>query len=479
MAIRTVGSNSDFPSILAAMQVSGPGDTIRLEAGYSNETAVVAFSGMTIFGALNSVGIVLRLHTGVATVTLTGTAPIRVLDAGDGNGIVGNAGNNVITVTGGIDAVNGGLGVDRLIVDYRAATGAVTGNGTSNFTEAGGGGRSVTITNGTIEHFTILTGSGADTITTGAGNDIIRTGHGASTVSAGQGVNTIFGGRNADTITALDGGNLVRAGNGANTVTTGTGADVIYTGTGADTIVAGGGNDRIYLSGGADSLDAGAGHDRSVIDYSEMTTKVTGGITGGNGKTGYVGHLADTVGNSVNFTGVEAFTITTGKGNDNVRTGTHNDILKGAGGNDTLAGGGGADKIFGNPGDDLLKGNGGNDTLSGGVGQDTLIGGAGSDRLTGGFGADHFVFLRAGESRAGPGRDVITDFTSGVDKIDLSALNADLSFIGTSAFGGVAGQVRFATPLGIVSVDLDGDGTADFSVLLRGVGSLSGQDFLL
>lgn len=443
MAIRTVGSNSDFPSIFAAMQASGPGDTIRLEAGYRNETAVVAHSGMTIFGAGSSVGIVLRLATGVATVTLTGTAPIRVLDAGDGNGIVGNAGHNVITVTQGVDAVDGGLGVDRLIVDYRAAIGAVTGDSTSNFTEAGGGGRTVTITDGTIEHVTILTGTGADTITTGAGNDIIKTGDGASTVSAGQGANTIIGGRDADTITALDGGNLVRAGNGTNTVTTGGGEDTIRSGTGADTIVAGGGSDRIFVRGGADNVEAGAGHDRVIIDYSAMTTNVSGGITGGNAATGYVGHIADTVGSSVDFQQAEAFTITTGRGHDRVTTG------------------------------------GGNDILSGGAGRDTLAGGGGRDVLTGGGGADHFVFRRAGDSPANAGRDVVTDFTSGVDRLNISALHADLSFIGTSAFGGVAGEVRYAAAVGVVSVDLDGDGSADFSIQLRDAPRVTVHDFIL
>jgi Ca2+-binding RTX toxin-like protein len=136
--------------------------------------------------------------------------------------------------------VDGGLGVDRLVVDYRRAIGAITGDSTSNFSEAGGGGRTVTETDGTIEHFTILTGSGADTITTGDGDDIVKTGNGASTISAGQGVNRIIGGNNSDTITALDGGNYIDAGNGANSITSGGGDDTLLSGKGADTIVAGG-----------------------------------------------------------------------------------------------------------------------------------------------------------------------------------------------------------------------------------------------
>ena len=146
---------------------------------------------MTISGGATSTGIVVQLAPGIATFTLAGTAPITVRDAVDGNGIVGNDGNNVITVTDGVDAVNGGLGTnDRLVVDYHLAIGAVTGDSTSNFTEAPGL-RSVTITAGTFEHFTILTGSGADTITTGAGDDIINAGNGANTITAGQGSSAV------------------------------------------------------------------------------------------------------------------------------------------------------------------------------------------------------------------------------------------------------------------------------------------------
>ncbi len=467
MTIRTVGPNSDFPTIAAAMLSSGPGDTIQLEAGYSNETATVMFSGMTIFGGAGSQGIVLNLALGIATVTLTGTAPFKLHDAGDSNGIVGNAGNNQITVTGGADAVDGGLGVDRLIVDYRQATGAVSGDSTSNFTEAGGGGRMVTITAGTIEHFTVLTGSGADTITTGAGNDYVNTGRGASTVSAGQGANTIIGGGNSDTVTALDGGNLVRVGNGANTVTTGGGKDIIFSGKGADTIVTGGGVDRITLLGGADSVDAGAGQDRLIIDYAAMTTDVTGGVTGGNFATGYVGHIADLMVSSVDFQRSENFTITTGSGNDTLTTGNGTDILRGNLGNDLFRSGGGADQLFG------------------GGGNDELRGGLGADVVTGGAGADVFVFRTVAEAGSGVGHDVILDFKTSLDRIDLSGIDANaivagnqgFDFIGSAQFSSVAGQLRFGN--GLVTGDVDGDGSADFAIEIGPQSGLTQSDFLL
>ncbi|MEO8243097.1 MAG: calcium-binding protein [bacterium] len=456
----TVGSSSDYESILAAMQDAGPGDTILLQTGYSGEKAVVTHNDMTVFGSGESVGIRLKLAVGIPTFTLTGTAPINIRDASDGNGIVGNAGNNRITVSGGVDAVDGGLGSDRLIVNYAAATGAVTGDSTSNFTEAGGGGRSVTIADGTIEHFTILTGSGADTITTGAGDDIIKTGNGAGTINAGQGANIVIGGRNADTITALDGGNFINAGNGKNTITSGGGNDTILTGKNSDTVTAGGGNDVITLRGGSDGVNAGAGTDKLIIDYAHITSNVSGGITGGNLKAGYVGHIADGGVNIIDFQASERFTITTGSGNDHITTGNGRDVLVGGRGNDHFWARGGNDQIFG------------------GAGSDWLRGGTGDDILKGGAGADHFGFGNRS------GHDIIRGFMVGVDTIDLNAIDADSLTLGNQSFNFIgdqslsqAGDLRYHG--GVVSGDTDGDGLADFSIRISNHAALTQFDFLL
>ncbi|GJE18211.1 hypothetical protein [Methylobacterium marchantiae] len=91
---------------------------------------------------------------------------------------------------------------------------------------------------------------------------------------------------------------------------------------------------------------------------------------------------------------------------------------------------------------------------------------------------------------ASAGRDPITDFSQiQHDRIDLRPIdaNADLaanqvfSFIGAAAFHKIAGELR-AVESGantLVSGDLDGNGTADFSVLLRGHLALQAGDFLL
>lgn len=76
----------------------------------------------------------------------------------------------------------------------------------------------------------------------------------------------------------------------------------------------------------------------------------------------------------------------------------------------------GADSYTGTTGDDNVSLLGGDDTFDGGTGNDTVNGDAGNDTLTGGDGND--VFAIGTDS----GADTITDFTSGADKIDVTAL---------------------------------------------------------
>jgi len=429
MPTLTVGPTSNYASIALAMIDAVAGDTIVLEAGYSNKTATVTKNNITVIGGASSTGIAIKIGTtapAIATFTLAGTAPINIIDSPQGNDIVGNAGNNVITVTDGADAVNGGLGTDRLVVDYHLATGAVTGDSTSNFAEAGGS-RLVSITDGTFENFTVLTGSGADTLTVGNGDNIINAGSGANTITAGNGVNSITGGGGADTITAGNGGNYIDAGNGTNTITSGGGNDVILSGTGADTIVAGGGNDTITLRGGSDHVDSGAGTDRLIVNYSASTTAVTGGITGGNLGSGYTGHIADLAGNLVDFVSTETFTIATGSGNDTLTSGN---------GNDKLTSGAGNDKLTSNAGNDTLSGGAGNDRLIAGLGDDMLNGGTGADTLIGGGGNDTYIVDNA--------LDVVTEGASaGTDTVKTTLVTyalvpnvENLIFAGTGNFSG-------------------------------------------
>lgn len=110
-----------------------------------------------------------------------------------------------------------------------------------------------------------------------------------------------------------------------------------------------------------------------------------------------------------------------------IYAGAGSDTVNGTGKADILYGGSGNDTIKGNDGDDTIYGGSGNDTINGNNGNDTIIGGFGADQLTGSHGSDRFVYLFAADSSAGQ-FDTITDFTSGTDKIDLTALGA-LGFV--------------------------------------------------
>lgn len=117
----------------------------------------------------------------------------------------------------------------------------------------------------------------------------------------------------------------------------------------------------------------------------------------------------------------------------------------------------GADELQGNAENDLLIGHKGNDRLTGQNGADVLIGGKGKDT---------YIYKKAKESRAAEDKsDHILDFGR-KDRIDLSAVAKELQFIGSAPFSGTAGDVRFKKRT--LELDKDGDGIADFAVLLPG-----------
>ena len=95
-------------------------------------------------------------------VTLLGTGELGELMLRSTGGSDPITSENVTTVSSGIDAVSGGLGIDRLVVDYSAGIGTTIGTSTTSFTGAGVG--TVTIMGNEFEHFTILAGSGVNTL---------------------------------------------------------------------------------------------------------------------------------------------------------------------------------------------------------------------------------------------------------------------------------------------------------------------------
>ena len=146
-----------------------------------------------------------------------------------------------------------------------------------------------------------------------------------------------------------------------------------------------------------------------------------------------------------------------------------NDTIYGLAGNDTINGDSDVDTIYGGSGNDIIDGGNHVDTIYGGSGTDTIrgsqdgdiiIGGYGADLLTGDQGGDTFRFL----SELDRG-DTITDFTSGADKLDLSAIDANTTNGAgndTFAFGGTTPTANGIWTVAsgantVVYADTDGD----------------------
>lgn len=265
----------------------------------------------------------------------------------------------------------------------------------------------------------------------------------------------------------------------------GAGDDVLTGSTKSAQLIGGVGDDTYILKSATDQVVEAkdAGYDTVAVgfDYT-LTDNVEAMRMTGNGQLG-TGNALDN-------------RLVGSAGDDRLFGLAGDDLLQGGGGNDTLDGGLGADSLRGEAGNDTLTGGDGNDTLAGGDGNDVLLGGngndllegnTGNDRMTGGAGADTFRFRP--EDATGGQWDTITDFHRGEDVISLSLIDANAAtaaneafkLIGTQAFHGVAGELRYEVSGGAAHVygDLNGDKIADFAITLTGVTTLSASDFVL
>tara|TARA_B100001063_G_scaffold222611_1_gene229215 strand:+ start:138 stop:1016 length:879 start_codon:yes stop_codon:yes gene_type:complete len=135
------------------------------------------------------------------------------------------------------------------------------------------------------------------------------------------------------------------------------------------------------------------------------------------------------------------------------------------------------DLKIGLDGADVLVGGSNNDLLIGLKGKDQLTGGRGADVLIGGKSKDTFVYEHVKDSRAGEGKtDHLLAFGR-KDKIDLTEVANELRFIGSDPFSGTAGDVRFDNER--LELDKNGDGTADFALLMPGTQSIKSANLIL
>ena len=166
----------------------------------------------------------------------------------------------------------------------------------------------------------------------------------------------------------------------------GAGADALQTSNTVSALFGGGGDDLLTAGSGSAALDGGDGTDRAVLGGAFASYKLTQTPGGYTAK----GSAATDILHNIEI----------------VQFGDRQMVLGGAG--------------------ETLTARATKDTLVGGAGDDTLIATPGKDTLTGGGGHDHFVFGSIQDLKAGA-PDQMTDFVSGQDQIDLSALDALLT----------------------------------------------------
>jgi len=444
-------------------------------------SSMLGLTGTSNVGVAGTYEFSVRSGSAVADV-INGDSGADVIDGGGGaDRINGSGGDDILLGGGGVDWVGGGNGNDRL------------DGGTEVDRLDGGQGDDVLF--GGASNDIYIGGTGVDTFIVSAGTDwiadlglndeqdIVQISGAASVIATAAG-NWVATAATTNNSTAVRPGyiwskgfdiDLTAAGGTkgwtvsnegiadavtltgsafADTLQGGDGADTLYGGKGADTLYGGKGADTLYGGIGADTMNGGEGDDTFYVDDAgDLAVDIANG-----GVDTVFASANHTLSVSVEMLQLTGLSFLSGTGNAGANTITASD----AGGN--------------------LSGLGGNDTLVGGAGADTLKGGAGADTLTGNGGADTFAF----DGPAGA-LDVITDFASGVDHMDLSAAGFGLTagmdlaaegrfVLGTPTTG--LGQFCYNAGNGVLAWDSNGAGAGGRSVLatLTGAPTLLASD---
>lgn len=443
-----------------------------------------------------------------ALASLGGTSGDDQLSRDDAATLYGFGGDDVLSSAGGW--MFGGEGNDTYEVrGYGADVREVAGQGVDTVHSV------VSYVLGDNLENLVLVGPDA---TYGSGNGL------ANAITASDAAAQLYGAFGDDVLTGGASDDLLDGGDGADRMTGGAGNDRYVVDSAADIVVeaASGGTDtvvanvsyslgesveRLELTGnaginavgnalsnelvgndaantldggaGADILRGGRGDDIYLVD--QPGDRVEEVLNGGR----------DTVRASIGFKlgeNIEALLLV-----GSARNGTGNALantIDGSAADNRLSGAYGDDRLNGGKGNDLLNGGAGGDTLSGSSGDDLLVGGRGADVLNGGSGADVFRFGTGDLGTATGTTDRIVGFSqTDHDRVDLSTFDANgraegrgtFTFIGSAAFSGVVGELRYEWSHGatIVTGDRDGDGRGDMTLVIGGRVALTAEDFLL
>lgn len=497
--------------------IGGAGDD-TMRGGAGDDVYVVDSTGDEVIEAADEGNDTVRssvtysLGDNVENVILIGTGTIDATGTDGANSLTGNDSANRLDGGAGDDTLSGRGGNDTLL------------GGTGADTMRGGTGDDTYVVDDAGDQVIELAGEGTDTVrssldyTLGANVErLVLTGAG-DLDGTGNGLNNAIFGTGGDNTLRGEGGSDILFGKGGN--------DILDGGTGNDTLHGGLGDDTYFVDRAGDKIVELPGEGNDTV-YASVTYGLSANVenlvlTGTRNFSGFGNDLDN------NITGND--------GHNRLSGGAGDDVMTGNGGNDTLLGGSGADTMRGGTGNDtylidnagdraieqpgegfdtirstvshtmetntekmvlsgtanlVANGNAGNNEIYGNAGDNTIYGGDGRDLLYGRAGADTFVFKNVTDSDVAiGGRDIVKDFDFAQgDRIDLSAIDANIGlagdqgfqFVGTHSFSGEAGELRvkFGGGNTLLQGDTNGDGAADFSVILQGHHVLDSGSFIV
>ena len=291
--------------------------------------------------------------------------------------LVGTAGAETITTTGGFDYVFGGGGDDTLVSTSVEGSRMTGGEGNDTVIGDATGNDEISFLDHAAGAVITFDGSGSGTAVFAGGE-----------TDTFQNIFQVYGSQGDDTITSTGSGFSYLEGSGGDDTLIGSGSgDTIgfFTSSVAVSFTLSATGAGVFDGGEALGIDTYSGIDR--VAGTRFNDRLEGNdldnrLTGFQGDDVLIGN-----GGADRLDGRD--------GQDLLQGGDGDDSLLGGNGNDELQGGAGNDYLEGDQegreqatGNDLLVGGSGNDTLVGGNGDDILIGGEGNDGLMGGEGFD-------------------------------------------------------------------------------------------
>jgi serralysin len=319
--------------------------------------------------------------------------------------------------------------------------------------------------------------NGSDYVKGFGGNDVLKGGGGADTLDGGMGKDTASyldsiwwvevnldtgrgwsGSAQGDVLINIE--NVVGSTYGdrlegdiyGNTLSGMDGGDTLIGGGGADILQGGPDTDQMTGGAGADMIDGGDGSDWAYYQESPAAVFIS-----------FIDHTASG-----------------GDAEGDTLIGVENTF--GSQFADHITGDNGWNYLGGYEGDDVLSGLGEFDSLAGGRGRDLLIGGSGGDMFW------WYSTEETGTTEATA--DVVADFNlvegdriqlGGVDANAYTFEDEDFTFIGTAAFSGTPGEVRYYYSGGNTYIEMQTGTSADVEAVIRlnGIHLLQESSFYL